>query len=62
MSEGCEDDDPIEDETDTEMCSAVIDENNDDNNDGVFKDQVEVSNYRKSLYEILFGCPLRQNL
>ena len=38
MNKGCEDDHPIEDETDTEMCSAAIDENSNDNNDGVFKD------------------------
>ena len=38
MNEECEDDDAIEDKTDTEMCSAAIDENNNDNNDGVFED------------------------
>ena len=40
MNKGCEDDDPIEDETDAEMRSAAIDENNNDNNDDVFEDQV----------------------
>ena len=38
MNKGCEDDDPIEDETDAEMRSAAIDENNNDNNDDVFED------------------------
>ena len=38
MNKGCEDDDRIEDETDAEMRSAAIDENNNDNNDDVFED------------------------